>query len=278
MKRIYILISILASLLFLSCEKVIELDLKDARPQIVVEANVNTGEGNNYVVLTRSGSFYDSNDFERISGAVVNIFDNNGNSYVLEEVEKGIYTDSVLSGNSLVNYSLKIDVENQTLSSSSTMPELVSIDSLSAEIMEGGMGGGPGGGHGGGTGDEEEPMYRVFCYFQDPVGVDNFYKLRATQVFDGYEYTESFIVNDDLFDGRTTKLGFREFTLMKGDTLKVELFSIDRANYEYYRLLEVNDMSSMSTSVGNPTSNVEGKDVIGVFGANAIDAEYIIIE
>ena len=269
-----ILILTLSFILFISCEKVIDLDLKEAKTQIVVEANVNNGEGNNYVILSKSGSFYESNDFEMVSGANIQISDNTGNSHTLFEISEGIYTDSVLSGSPLIHYNLSIIAENKTIVSQSIMPKLVKIDSLTAELQTGGMGGGPGGG----GGDKEGDPYRVYCHFTDPISEDNYYKLRATGSFEGKVHTSSFIMNDDLFNGNSTELGFYDFMLFEGDSLRVELFSIDKANYEYYRLLESNDMGSMSTSIGNPTSNVEGEDVIGVFGANAVDSDLIIIK
>ncbi len=269
-----ILILALSFTLFISCEKVIDLDLKDAKTQIVVEANVNNGEGNNYVILSKSGSFYESNDFEMVSGANVQVSDNTKNIHTLYEFSEGIYTDSLLSGSPLINYNLTIIAENKTIVSQSTMPNLVKIDSLTAELQEGGMGGG----QGGGGGEKEEDTYRVYCHFTDPIDEDNYYKLSATMTFKDAAYTSSFIINDDLFNGNSTELGIRDFTLFEGDSLRVELFSIDKANYEYYRLLESNDMGSMSTSIGNPTSNVDGEDVIGVFGANAVDSDVIIIK
>lgn len=278
MKTIYIIVSIVVSFLFLSCEKVIDLELKDSRPQIVVEGKLNNQKGHNYIILSRSGNFYDSNDFEKISNAIVSINDQEGRSYSLDEIEPGVYTDSTLTGQENNTYNLNIRVENQTITAHSTMPVLVPIDSLSVEIKDVGPGGGP---NGGGPNGGEEPTYRLYCHFTDPAEVKNYYMLKASYSYsspNGEEtYTESFITNDDLFNGKSAKLGFRNFSVFKGDTLQVQLFSIDRANYEYYRLLEVNDMGAMSTSIGNPTSNVEGTDVIGVFGANAVDAKTIIV-
>ena len=274
MKTKYLIYSVLTALIFISCEKVIDLDLKDAKPQIVVEAQVNNGVGNNYVALSKSGSFYESNNFEMVKDAVVEVIDENGNSFILNEFKDGLYQNPILNGNELESYKLNISTRGQTITSSSQMPQLVKLDSLTFSITEGRdiTIPGPGGGGGGGGKDS----YKIYCHFEDPVNINNFYKFKITN--QTQDYSTMFILNDDMFEGKPTRIPIRGVTASQGDTVYVELFSIDRANYEYYKLLEANDMGAFTTSIGNPVSNVEGTDVIGVFGANAIDIDTLIFK
>lgn len=271
MKNIKIIISLfIFSVLLFSCEKVIELDLNDAETKLVVEAQLNNGEGENYVILSKSGSFYESNDFLMVKDAKVTINDNDGNSYELTEVEDGVYYNALLDGQFLTKYSLKIESENETYTAQSTMPNLVTIDSIALEIKQGN---GPGGGGGGGS---DEESFRISCHFQDPANVDNYYKLSIRNMVTGE--SEFTIYNDDYFDGRDADLPIRGASVFSGDSLVVELHSLDKANYEFFKLLESNGMSAFSTSVGNPTPNIDGKDVFGIFGATAVDRKPLIIE
>jgi len=275
MKTLY-KISVLVVLLTIlnSCEKVIELDLKDAKQQIVVDANINNGEGNNLVILTKSGSFYESNDFETVKNASVIITKSTGESYVLEEVEDGVYNNDTLNGQFLSNYELNILAEGKTITSSSIMPKLVIIDSISVEVIDDDFGGG--GGPGSGPGEVSQKSYMLFVNFTDDINEKNYYRIKVTV---NNEYIpDIFVLDDGLFNGLSTKLPLHMGGFFPGDIVTVELLSIDKANYEYYRLLAENDMGAMSTSVGNPVSNVDGEDVIGVFGAVAVDSETIILE
>lgn len=268
MKHIKIIFSLLIfSVFIISCEKVIELELSDAETKLVVEAQLNNGAGENYVILSKSGSFYETSDFLMVKDAKVTINDNNGNSYELTEVKDGVYYNALLDGQFSTKYSLKIESENEIYTAQSTMPELVTIDSIAVEIRQGN---GPGGGNG------EEEKFRINCHFQDPANVDNYYKLSIRNIQTGE--SEFTIYNDDFFDGRDADLPIRGASVFSGDSLVVELHSLDKANYEFFKLLESNGMSAFSTSVGNPTANIDGEDVFGIFGATAVDKKPLIID
>lgn len=271
MKTIYIILGIVTLAVLSSCEKVIEIDLKDAKQQIVVEANIYNGKGNNFVKITKSGSFYESNAFETVNAANVLVTNTSGQSYVLTEIGDGIYHNDTLDGVFLNEYKLNILSEGKTITSISTMPNLIKIDSLSSEAIEG-AGGGPGSG---GNGSADKINYKVYIHFTDPINESNYYRIKLT--YNDKYIPDIFVIDDALFNGLSTQLPVR-MGFIKGDKIKLELLSIDKSYYEYYRLLSENDMGAMSTSVGNPVSNVIGEDVIGAFGAIAIDSDSLILE
>ena len=66
-----------------SCEKVILIELNEADQKMVVDAIVSNDSVQNYVILSNSGGFYQDNDFEAISGALVTITDDAGVIYSL---------------------------------------------------------------------------------------------------------------------------------------------------------------------------------------------------
>jgi len=265
-KHILIAISFLT---IFSCEKVIEIDIKDAETQLVVEANINSGAGNNYVILSKSGNFYGSNTFPKVKNALVTIYDKNGTGFILSEVEDGIYNHPNLDGIENNLYKLDIRVENKIINGESTMPVLIPIDSLSYKEVNKPFGGGNG------SGEQTNTSYKLFCHFKDPAGVRNYYRFRVYESF--YQDYQTFIINDDLFDGKYAMTSLFGITAVPGDSIRVEMYSIDKANYEYYRLLDANDMGAFTTSIGNPVSNVSGENVIGVFGANSVDTSSIVL-
>jgi len=255
-----IFIATLTVVILFSCEKVIKIDIKDAEVQTVVEAFVNSEMGDNQVILSKSANFYEANNFPMIKGADVVITTNDA-QYQLQEIQDGIYHHPDLGKLSKDTYKLIIKIEDQIISSESVMPNLVPIDSLTyVEDAEG---------HPGGGGNNSGTTYKLYLNFDDPGETDNYYKIRITNITSFTD--ETVYVNDALFNGRNAKLPVTR--AMPGDSVVVSLFSIDKANYEYFKLLEANNMGAFTTSVGNPVSNVSGENVIGVFGAYALSID-----
>ena len=83
MRRLIFLISTL--LLFTSCEKVINLNLKNAAPVIVIEGEVINGSLTQEVKISRTVSFSDTSIFNPVSSAAVTITTGSGRVYHLFE-------------------------------------------------------------------------------------------------------------------------------------------------------------------------------------------------
>ena len=56
MKKIILIMFL--SLFFLGCEEIIEVELENSEPQIVIEAVVSDNPQNNRVIITKSTDFY----------------------------------------------------------------------------------------------------------------------------------------------------------------------------------------------------------------------------
>jgi Domain of unknown function (DUF4249) len=138
---IYFLIPIV--LLFSSCEKVIDIDLKLGAPQIVVDAFINNLPETQVIRLTSSSAYFKNSPSPAVLGAKVviknettgQIFaftdnDNSGN-YTLEFNKK----DSLL--HVFNNYSLSIIHNGDTLTSRAQMNPVPIIDSLTYEYKKG---------------------------------------------------------------------------------------------------------------------------------------------
>jgi hypothetical protein len=104
-KKNIIVITMLIALV--SCEKVIDIDLKNSEPQIVIDGTV-TGQPGPYTVrISKTGDYYKPGTFPAVAGA------------------EGTYT-------------LKVITEGKEYTAVSTMQEAVEIDSLSYEYQPGG--------------------------------------------------------------------------------------------------------------------------------------------
>lgn len=113
MKKLWMVLLILG--IFSSCEDVIEVDLNDAPPRLVIEANMykwKTGESSALVKLTTTAPFFD-NDIPVVSDAEVKLSDENDQEYTFEYINNGIYRSS-FSPEPNVEYTLRISYKGET--------------------------------------------------------------------------------------------------------------------------------------------------------------------
>ena len=221
MKALKIIIyTFCCSVLFVSCEKEIDLDLKESDELFVVEGIVHDNLGDNYVLISKSRAFNNNGAIEHVSGAVVQITDDLGGVFNLTEQNNtpGYYTNSNLIGVAGRTYSLNVMVSGETITGSSKMNPRIEIDSLSYNEE-------PSFGDG-------EPEYSITCHFKDPKNIVNYYRMKAfldDEQLDGY-------VNwgDDAFDGRATGLPVFDAFYNLGDSATIQLLAVDEPNYRYF--------------------------------------------
>ena len=86
-----------AVLAFTGCEQLIDLELEDGRPTLVVEGLLTDQEGPHYVILSESNpNFYDTLRPRSVRNATVRISDDAGNSEELTYVGGGRYETRTL--------------------------------------------------------------------------------------------------------------------------------------------------------------------------------------
>lgn len=256
------LIAICAVTILTSCEKEIDLDLANSEQLYVVEGIVHDSLGDNYVLISKTRPYNNNNAIEKVSNANVRIVDNFGNTFTLYEIAPGHYTDSTLQGITNRTYNLIINAQGETITANSQMFPRVNIDSLSYEELTEAF-----------WEDPNIPEYRVRCHFTDPVNTENFYRLKA---FLGSEQEDGFLsLNDEFFDGSATYFPIFESTFYQGDSVNIQLLSIDEVNYRYFTALTASQGGQVP---GNPITNLNGADAVGYFGAYAKSSQNIVIQ
>ena len=260
--KLYINIAVTAIVLiivFSSCQKVIDLDLNSASPQIVIEGNVYDKTGPYLVKISQTVNFDESNVFPPVTGATVEISDDAGNSEVLIEASSGNYISSSLQGIPGRTYTLSVASNGKIYTATSTMPNPVNIDSI----------------------DLEKSMFGndklVSVNFNDPANINNYYRLIE---FINNEQQPGFNVTDDnLNQGKIIRYSFMSAgngsKLVIGDNVTVWLESIDKGVYDYFRTAG-ND-GGQSSSPSNPTSNISN-GALGYFNACSVHAISIIVQ
>lgn len=250
---------------FYSCEKVIDIPLDDADRKVVVEAVFRDEPGANYVVLSKTGSVYDDSNFEKISGATVFITDGSGTSTYLGELpgEPGKYNHPTFAVAPNTNYSLTVYTSTDTFTSASQTFYKPMIDSLTYIEQLGSFGFGT------------DTTYLVFFNFTDDENAENYYRVRAW--VNGAADQNLYVSNDELFNGQVYTQPLFATTVEKGDTVLVELLSIDKANYTYFFTLSSSGGGDpFSPTPSNPVSNMEN-GALGYFGTYTTDTMTIIM-
>lgn len=263
MKALHIYIIALILLVFnTSCEKVILLELNEAGQKIVVDAIVSNDSVQNYVILSKSGGFYQSNDFEAISGAMVTITDDVGIVYILNESDPGYYSNPSLVGQLKTTYNLEVVANTQTITASTYLPDTTHLDSLSYFLNSGGFG---------------DPEWFVLMHWSDKESEENFYRFKAT--INGDKDNQVSLLDDLLINGVETQYPLFDVTVKDFDSLSIEFIEIDKETYNYLKVLGeiASGENATSAAPGNPDSNLSG-GALGFFGGYAITSASVIIE
>jgi hypothetical protein len=92
------LLLFISFLLFSSCEKVIDLDLNNAEPIIVIEGNISDQTENQFVRISKTIPFTESNSFNGYAGAKVTVTPPSGIPINFTEVSKGLYRSQRFRG------------------------------------------------------------------------------------------------------------------------------------------------------------------------------------
>ena len=256
--------------MFFSCEKVIEIDLKDTTPRLVIEGNITSEPGPYTVYLSKSGSYFDYSTLERVENGVITITDEDGNAEVLNEVSPGIYQTENIQGKENTNYSIQVVSEGETYNAEEYLPNKVEIDTMFFEKDEPGSFGN----------DQNTITYSIYCVFADPGETADYY--RFFYFVNGIQEEAGFgtylVTDDELFNGNIFPVRFAGREVVPGDTVRIELQTTGFNTFEYFRTL--NDAISGGT-IGstpyNPITNLDN-DALGYFGAYNISAKEVVIQ
>ncbi len=186
----YIVAFFLGMILFYSCEDVIELDLETTESRVVIESFLDAGTGEAKVYISKTNDFYDNSLPEMISGAEISIQDSESVSYGFIESSPGIYVVQGITADPGDSFSLTVETNGESYEANAIVPVPVSLDSIS--VFE--FGGNPFGG------DDD---LALSAYWDDPEGMENFYRIRA--FVDGEFQADNYTVVSDGFTGDGTE-------------------------------------------------------------------------
>lgn len=265
MKKYKIFSFIALCLLFLSsCEEVIDVDLNDADPKLVIEARLDAGTSMLDVTLTRSQSFFNNDDAQPVLDASVELVQN-GNAIPVNHAGNGFYRGSIpiQQGDEL---QLRVLDGAELHTASVAVPRPIPLDSLGTEYFE------PNSFFDGGS--------IVYLYFQEPANEPNFYRVLVTRNGNPLEGSEDIVVENDLLsDGQYVQYPLFGNFYEAFDEIEIVLQSITESTFDYYTTLQditINQGGGSTAAPANPISNIEG-GALGLFDVHYADTLSIII-
>lgn len=257
----------LALILFPGCQKIINVDLNEASPNIVIEGLITDKTGPYVITISKSGSYFNQPELVLVSAARVTIADDLGKIDTLKETQPGFYLTSKIRGNPGRTYTLKVISEDMEYTGSSTMQSHVKIDSvnLTKSILQHFDFGGD---------NRNELQVDLNCYFRDPPE-KNFYRLKVF-INDSARVDDYRLYDDQYTNGM--EIGLRAAHARAGSTYRLELYSLDSKTFEYYRTLEdlLNNNPIFGSTPANPNTNLSN-GALGYFGTGAYSSKTILI-
>lgn len=259
---------------FISCEKVIDVDLATGEPRLVIEASINwyvetNGSEQKIKLSTTTGYF--SNTIPTVSEAAV--FITNSVNQVFTFTEDGTagtykcYNFIPVVGE---NYTLTVIYQGETYTSSEKLLNTPTVTRVE-QVNDGGI-----------LGNEKEVKF----FFNDLQNETNQYFLR---IDDPYKVIPKYGVLLDRFFQNNEMFGlYLSEDLKTGDTLKFTLNGVSTNYYNYMNILLAQTGTNSAGPFSTPTSTIRGNIVnqtnfdnfaLGYFRLSKTEVkEYIIVE
>jgi len=250
---------ILLPLAFSACKKVISVNLNSSNPRYVIQGNVTDQPGPYVVSIIKTINFDQDNVFPTVSGAIVVITDVTANQVdTLSETTPGNYSTHTITGVSGHTYHLYVNAANNIFTASSTMPMLVTLDSLYIQPSPFGK------------------NLQLVPVYTDPalVGV-NYHYYHFMEFKNDTESSNVIVRNDVLINGQTIKQPIGGAELIPGDSVALYMECIDSGIYVYYSTLNQTNNQNSATPT-NPLTNLTG-GALGYFSAHTSSMKSLIV-
>lgn len=257
----YVAVILLTALLFYGCEDVIDLELDNADPVIVIDGGLSDQFEIQEVKVSTTYGITERNKFEGVKGAKLVLTSSNGGTVNYTEVSPGVYRTGSFRGRTGISYTLNVTVGNKTYKATSVMPAPVLLDSLTFKEF---------------TFFDEKNSY-IAANYNDPAGTPNQYRyiLKTKGV------VEEDMVSEDRFDdgNRVANVIYYKLNdLVSGDMVEVEFQCVDRNVYRYfYSLNQIKGEGGPPVAPTNPPSNFSN-GALGVFSAHTVSKKAVVLK
>ncbi len=261
-----------------SCEKTVDLDISQTPQKVVVEGLVTDLASHNFVKVSRTTNFYSTGKTPRVTDATVMVEDSEGNIFNFVHYDGdnadslGFYLPEVpFAGVAGVTYSLSVTVDGNTFTAEDKLRGIVQMDKLEYRINPDEQR------------DPEDPgrFYEILLFVKEPQETRDYYlfKCYRNDVLEYANENDIYFSDDELIGENIDGISLPLF-YAKDDLAKVEVYSLTRDAFVYYRDLQKllsNDGGLFGTPPANPRTNISG-GALGFFQVSAIESGEINIE
>lgn len=221
----YIKLNILfVFLVFASCTDIIDVDVPDATPRLVVEASIDWEKGTlgneQIIFLSLSTPYFGNEEKENVTGAVVLVTNNRTlEIFNFEDQNNGSYTTTSFIPVIGEAYTLEINYGNEVYTAVETLMSVSEIKDVYQSRDQG----------------FNKDYLEVNVTFDDPAGIENFYFMKFQHV--GDYLPELYDISDDFSEGNEMRIFYEKEEFKAGEKVNVNLNGISKQYYNYIRLL-----------------------------------------
>jgi hypothetical protein len=289
---LYILVFVSTSFFLLSCDDVIDPTLEKADPVLVIDAWLNNAAGEQQITLTRSQPYFENSLPSGVSGAVINVTDQNSKVYSFSETEPGVYVwtpaGNEVFGEVGFTYNLSVQVGAETFISEAKMGRAPAIDSITFFLEPGGQ--------------FFDDLYQAQFWATDPLGSGDAYWIKTfkngnqlmkpseiiTAYDAGFSKGGNFSGVPFIYPIRTAINPFDEdedgrflSPYLVGDSVYVQIQSVTEAAFNFLNEVRIQtdrpggfgelfatSLANVSTNITN--TNANGSMVLGFFNVGEV--------
>ncbi|MCH4824160.1 DUF4249 domain-containing protein [Gramella lutea] len=230
MKKVFPYISIILVFVFISCEEVIQVDLEESEPRLVIEASIiwykDTNGTEQVIKITETTPFYQE-DPAFVENATVKVFSEDGEIFEFAYNRNGEYRNSDFNPDIGLEYELEVNHEEEIYTAMETMVPVTSIDFVEQSES------------GGFSGEDIE----IKAYYTDPVDEENYYLFKFFNEDTSLEFYEDEFTNGNQIFGY-----YSDEDIEVNDIIEIEMQGISKEYYEYLFILR----SQVGSNEGGP--------------------------
>ena len=246
---------------FTGCQEVVDIDVDDFEQKLVIDGSITDTHEKNFVKLYYPENAFKPSSIQNVSGAKVTLSDNTGNSEILKESEPGLYLISSITGVPGRTYTLHVENSGKIYTGISILQQPMEFDEIKFEKYSSTA-----------LGVTLYEYYKIKFYLTNLRGSDEYCMIKISDN-SSLNYISATIYREQYADGRQFVIDNISRRFNKNTVVTVELLSIDKTSYEYFRQLNelagegditVSDILSMNSF--NPKSNLSN-GALGCFCA-----------
>jgi hypothetical protein len=287
MKHSFFILFVLVSLIIVavSCNDKSYLDIPEPTDMIVVDGWIENGQFAK-VLLTRNSPYFTSIDSASMRELVltrgkVTISDGQDTEILILRKNLKYFPPYIFEGNQILGeagktYTLKAEYGGKTVTSTTTIPAPVPLDTFYFKLEPG-----------------SDSLGTIFLEFTDPPGERNYYRILTQVKSRDVRYFSTMIMalDDSFFSGKrfgfSVNRGPQSFLssdttdyYRKGDTVSIKFCTIDREHYEFWNSFQdeaFNSANPFASSLYRIKTNIEG-DGLGIWGGYGVSLYTLIIK